>query len=418
MKKLLIDVPTAILIMIVLSSLAAAKNWTKPQVLINAKYTAAANSSLNASGTAAAIWAAGPANTTLQVQARVRPSGGMWSAKIPLTKGLQYVAGTGVAVAPNNDVLAVWTVGYLPGVAQAAFYTKGKWGAPFNISLPGLDAGVPEVAFDGQSNATVVWEQSTDVSNCVTMAAVGTAATGLGTPQTIANSCNGWVRLAVNKSGEAMVVSGVSGPSSGPIIAVSRDQFGVWGPSTTISANQYLQREPSVGLGDDGTAVIAWSQRTVPAFAKRDPGGLWSPVGTIYNGTNYGGTTAVAVDGRGNAVAAFDQYVYQGGGYIYPTYATYMPLNGTWGTPVKLMNGYTVQLAVAATPAGSFVVGWADSNNFSIGASTLLPGSKTWSSEQVGPGWPFSLHAASGSAIMTFGDVVTTQVMVSTEIIP
>ena len=147
--------------------------------------------------------------------------------------------------------------------------------------------------------------------------------------------------------------------------------------------------------------------------------GVWSAVGLIYTGTNFGGTCNVAVDGNGNAVAAYDTYVYGGpGGISYPAYATYIPVNGTLGAPVKLMNGYTLQLEVAATRAGTFVVGWADSNTLSVGASTLVPGTNTWSSERIGPGWPFSLKADSGFAIASFGGVVSTHIGVSTETIP
>lgn len=400
-----------------MSVLASGKNWTKPQLLANNKYVSTSSASVNANGTAAAIWAAGPVNNTLQVQASVRPSGGAWSKPFPLTKGLQFVADQNIAVAPNNDILAVWLVGFAPAVTQVAFYRNGLWGAPVTISTPGLSAAMPTIAFDAQSNATVVWEQNTSTS-CATLAALGTASTGLGTPQTISTGCYGWTRVAVNSWGDAVVVSGASS-GSGPVVAISRDRTGTWGSPVTVSANQYLQRLPHVGLGDDGTAVVAFGQRSAPAYSKRAPNGLWSAVGLIYTGTNYGGTCNVAVDGSGNAVAAYDTYVYGGpGGISYPAYATYMPVNGTWGTPVKIMNGYTLQLEVAATHAGTFIVGWADSNSFSVGASTLLPGATSWSSERIGPGWPFSLNADTGSAIATFGGVITTQIGVSTETIP
>src|SRR5207248_1268653 len=224
-------------LLLAVSSVAAGKNWTKPQVLASAKYVTTSNAAVNANGTAAAIWSAGPVNNTLQVQASVRPSGGAWSKKVALTQGLQFVADQNISVAPNNDILAVWVVGYLPAVAQIAWYTNGAWGAPVTISTPGLSAGMPAIAFDAKSNATVVWEQNTS-SSCTTLAAVGTAATGLGTPQTISTSCSGWIKLAVNSPGEAVVVSGV--PSgSGAVTAISRDRNSLWGAPVTVSTNQY-----------------------------------------------------------------------------------------------------------------------------------------------------------------------------------
>ena len=96
-----------------ISLVSEGKNWTKPQLLTSNKYVSVSSASVNAAGTAAAIWAAGPVNNTLQVQASVRPSGGAWSKPFPLTKGLQFVADQNIAVAPNNDVLGVCLSGLL-----------------------------------------------------------------------------------------------------------------------------------------------------------------------------------------------------------------------------------------------------------------------------------------------------------------
>jgi hypothetical protein len=396
---------------------ASGKNWTNPQVLTTDTYVAESYAAINANGMAAAIWAAGPLNNSLQVQASVRPAGGNWSNKVALTTGFKFIAAQTIAVAPNNDILAAWLTGYNPGVAQIAWYRNGAWSDPVTISSANLNAGMPTIAFDAQSRATVVWEQNTATS-CVTQASVGTAPAGLGTPQVVMNSCSGWIRMAANGWGEAVVVSGVE-TGSGAIIAVSRDRNGNWGTPATLSQNQYLQRRPNVGLGDDGTAVVAFSQRSAPAYSRRSPAGIWSPVDLIFSGSNYGGTCNVAVDSKGNAVAAYDTYVYGSADNIYyPAFATYMPVNGKWSKAVNVMNGYTEQLEVAATPAGNFVVGWADSNTFSVGATTLLKGPKTLSSERIGSGWPFSLNATHGTAIVSLGGVVTSQIAVSTESIP
>jgi len=97
-----------------MSVLASGKNWTKPQLLANNEYVSTSSASVNANGTAAAIWAAGPVNNTLQVQASLRPSGGAWSKPFPLTKGLQFGPGwpfslnadTGSAIATFGGVIS------------------------------------------------------------------------------------------------------------------------------------------------------------------------------------------------------------------------------------------------------------------------------------------------------------------------
>ena len=215
------------------SLLASGKNWSKPQLLTSNQYVSTSTASINANGTAAAIWAAGPINNMLQVQASVRPSGGSaWLKPFPLTKGLQFVADQNIAVAPNNDILAVWLVGVSPAIAQAAFYRNGAWTTPVTISTPGLSAAMPTIAFDAQSNATVVWEQNTGTS-CTTLASVGTAAAGFGSPQTISNSCYGWTQVVVNSWGEAVIVSGAKS-GSGAVVAISRDRSGLWSSPVTV----------------------------------------------------------------------------------------------------------------------------------------------------------------------------------------
>jgi hypothetical protein len=75
-----------------------------------------------------------------------------------------------------------------------------------------------------------------------------------------------------------------------------------------------------------------------------------------------GGSSGVAVDGSGNAVATFQQVAISPG-----TYATYRPVNGSWQNKVQLNSG----TQIVATPAGTFVAGGTT-------VSTRLAGTSTW----------------------------------------
>ena len=144
------------------------------------------------------------------------------------------------SVAPNGDVLAVWsyrtTNTYTPNTAQAAFFTGGHWGNPITISNNVYgnvsSFGVPSIGFDGASRATLVWEEITSPSpmTCALKAITGTAASGFGPAQTISSSgtCFGWSRIAVNQFGEAEVVEGVPGILSGAVVAIGRETSEVW----------------------------------------------------------------------------------------------------------------------------------------------------------------------------------------------
>ena len=377
-----------------------AQTWSTPLFIGNGAATA---SSTNGTGTSAVIFR----QTAGAIQAAVE-AGGTWSA--PATLAASGLTAT-IAVAPNGDALAVWvfrtTNTYLPSSAQAAFYSGGHWGQTLTISsnmygsVSGFD--VPSIGFDGNSRATVIWEQlaAADGSSCALTAMTGIAAAGFGSSHAISNGkCYGWTGLAVNRGGQAVAVQGVPGILSGPVIAISRDLTGTWGAPVTLQASQYRQRQPRVDLGDDGTAVAVWTQHTTASYAVRSPSGVWSPAAALPGVSAISGTAFVAVDGNGNAVAAYSRYQLPAG-----LLTQYRPSGGTWQSPVLLESGGPV--AATATAAGTFVVA------SGTAAYVRSAGSSTWKSTAFTNGVS-SLGAASGSAVLSTGP----QVSVSTAVVP
>jgi hypothetical protein len=214
------------------------------------------------------------------------------------------------------------------------------------------------VGFDGQSRATVIWEQITSSNACALEAATGTASGGFAPAQIIANGCQGWIELAVNSSGQAIAIQGAPTLEVAPVIATSRDSNGTWGAPVMVAARGYGNESPHVALGDNNTAVVIWRTRTQTEVAVRE-NGVWSTPATPPNVSGGGGTAAV--DGSGNAVIAY-------GGKL-----SYRPAGGSFQTPVVL-NGSVG--AVVADNSGTFAVGGSS-------IAIRLPGSSTWN--QNGP---------------------------------
>lgn len=380
------------------TSPATAQTWSSPVTIANGNGLAVAT---NGSGTSAVIF------TPLSggVQASVKTGSG-WSAPTTLTS---VTAAANIAVAPNGDVLAVWsfrtTTTYTPIEAQAAFFHAGHWGNTQTLSTNvygnASSVGLPSIAFDGYSQATVVWEQITNPSpmSCALQVATGQAANGFGSPQTIsrASNCFGWNQLAVNSSGQAVAVEGVPGILSGAVVAVGRDSTGTWGAPVTIgAAGVYRQRQPHVGLGNDGTAVLVWLVNGGVRYSVRS-GGTWSAAAALPGVTGTaGGLSGVAVDGSGNAVATFEQVSISPG-----TYATYRPVGGSWQSKVQL-NSST---QIVATPAGTFVAGGTT-------VSTRLAGTSNWNQQTFANA--ATVNAAPGLAIALLGP----QVSISTAAVP
>jgi hypothetical protein len=384
------------------SGVAAAQTWSSPQSVANGLGIAVAT---NGTGTSAVLFM--PPSGGLQASVK---TGSTWGTPVTLSSLGSFGGGTGnIAVAPNGDVLATWsfrtTNTYIPSEAQAAFFSGGHWGSAITISTNVYgnvsSFGLPSIGFDGHSQATLVWEEITNPSPiaCALKTVTGSAASGFGAAQTISNAttCYGWNNLAVNSGGQAVAVEGAAGILSAAVVAVSRDLTGSWGAPVTIGASGvYRQRQPKLGLGNDGTAVVVWLTNGSVRYAVRS-GGSWSTAATLPGiaGT-AGGLAGVAVEGSGNAVAIFEQVSISPGNY-----ATDRPVGGTWQTKVQLSSS----VQVAATPAGTFVAGGTT-------VSTRLAGTSNWTTHTFSGG--AIVNTAPGLAIALVGP----QVSVSTAAVP
>lgn len=382
------------------SVVAGAQTWSAPQFIANGFGIAVATN-----GSTSAVLFMPPSGG---LQASVK-TGSTWSTPATLSTLGPFGSGTGrIAVAPNGDVLAVWsfrtTNTYIPNQAQAAFFSGGHWGSTITISSNVYgnvnSFGLPGIGFDSHSQATLIDEEITNPSpiTCALKARTGSAASGFGSAQTISNTttCYGLAKLAVNSGGEAVAVEGATGILTGAVVAISRSLTGTWGTPVTVAASAYRQNNPNVGLGNDGTAVAVWRTRSGVSYAVRS-GGTWSAAAPLpVLAGQAGGSTGVAVDGAGNAVAIFTQVTLSPG-----TYATYRPVGGSWQTKVQLSSG----VPVAATPAGTFVASGTT-------VSTRLAGTSNWTT-----------HTFSGTATVNAGPglaiaVVGPQVSVSTAAVP
>lgn len=279
--------------------------------------------------------------------------------------------------------------------ADRVFLPYGKWGNTITVTTNGSAstssnlAFVVGVGFDSNSVATLVWEQLTGGGSCALEAVTGTSASGFGTPQVLGNTCLGWVQLAVTSSGQALVVQGGATLEVAPIIATSRGANGVWAAPIQVARPYYGRQRPWVGLGNNGTAAVVWRARTFGEYAIRE-NGVWTAPAELPQGTGsiY---PRVAVDGNGNAVAAYSGKV------------TYRPAGGTFQSPLTLGTG-----GVVASPGGTFML---SGSTTGTPIATLLPGTTTWN--QNGP--------ASGAVAIGPGEAIALpnpQISVSTAMVP
>ncbi len=338
------------------SSSSIAQTWSAPEFVTSG--TEAVALATNGKGTSAVLfWETGPG-----LMATVGINGN-WTAPVLLTTATSVGR---VIVAPNGDVLAVWsfetTNSSSPVETQAAFYSGGKWGKTITITGSGSATAsssignVAAIGIDAANEATIVWEQLLGSGSCGLEEVTGNSVSGFGTPQQLNSTCLGSVGLAVNSSGEALAVQGGATLEVAPIVGTLRTASGAWGASFDIATPYYGRQRPYVALGDNGTAAVTWRARTFSEYAIYE-NGVWTAPAHLPSSSAADST--VAVDGSGNAVAAYSGKV-----------SSRVP-GGAFQTPIMLGSGF-----VTCSQAGTFMV----SGN---SVATRLPGSTTWN--QNGP---------------------------------
>jgi hypothetical protein len=145
----------------------------------------------------------------------------------------------------------------LPASAQAS------WTAPIDLSLPGFDAGTPQVAVDGTGRAIFVWALNDGTTGCAghgcerVQARVRSADGTLGLVQDLTTSGddNHDPAVAVNANGDAVVVW-VHGAGAG-LAGRTLSSTGTLGPIQAIATN------PADGYGvaidPNANAIFFWT---------------------------------------------------------------------------------------------------------------------------------------------------------------
>jgi len=358
---------------------------------------------VNGTGQAVTAWVKG----TTAVQARVRFNN-KWLNAVTLVPSVTGQTANVLALAQSSLGEAVALFSVQPNAAalanvQASFYRNGQWSVPAAIpATTGTTVLNAQVRYDDQTTlpatptATLVWVEKTTTSttvSCAIMTALGKAAGGWDTPQKIGEGCYTFIQLAVNKRGEAAVALGAPSRAirgGSPAIVTSRNTAGVWTGLTDLGSLTY-GTPPVVAIPDNGAAIAVFSDALLGVqWSRRSPtDGSWTAKATIDGGVPAV-PTGIAMSAKGAAVVVYNSY-YPVVGPAPLQAATLKAGSNTWKSdPVAPYitdpSGNIGSFQIAATPAGSFVVGWVD--NFptlplgvlgsSMGVSVLMAGTTAW----------------------------------------
>ena len=272
------------------------------------------------SGRAAYAWAQFTQAGQARVQGRSRTPGGALGATRSLSPLFPATDTVGVGVDSEGDAVAVWTAdrGTYHQIQARTWTPGGPRGPLLELSPPGQDATLPEVAVDADGDAVFVWQRREGTSFRAE-ARVLTAA-GVLEPTVVLNSTR-WTsvtpQVAVNPSGVALFVwrsSDPSGAGGSRIETRARLTSGTFTRRQTVADGPGNHGEPRLAIADDGAGLYAWrtflgSRQLLRARPRSALGGLGAEETFVSApGEQVVLPARLTLDADGDAVLAWARY--------------------------------------------------------------------------------------------------------------
>lgn len=320
-----------------------------------------------------------------------------WLAPVDVSESGEHLAGVQVVLDSAGNATAVWDRwdGEATVVESSFRPAGGSWQDPEVISVPDDGAGpgeaplytpnsqAPQIAVDGDGDATVVWESYGGTNRLLVQSVSRPAGGAWQAPVTIGEvktmmAPEPWV--AVDADGNATAVW----KTFDVIQAASRPVGEGWQPATPISDPEAEAYVPQAAVNADGDVTAVWMEADdsnyVVRGAFRPVGGSWEAPTLVSAAGEYAGNPHIALDPDGDAMVVWrgeneGQEVAR---------AAYRPAGGAWQAPEDVsVPGEAVQaLHVALYQSGEAMVVWAGSTNEVGGHSVVRaahrPTSGSW----------------------------------------
>jgi hypothetical protein len=324
---------------------------------------------LDGQGDAVAVWDAYN-GVTFNVQAALRPTRGSWQSSGDLSS--DEVPGADdpqVSFDAQGDAIAVWNRGGpFGGVVQSSLMPAGgTWRAPSNIAEVGEN---PQIVFDQQGDALAVWEHYNG-SNYIVQAASKPAGGSWQPPVDVseAGETAETPQVAFDGEGDATAVWSrwTNGLFSSRIVqAASLPTGGTWQAPVRISEEPdeppyepgLSAIEPQIALDAHGDAIAIWARGNGAQTAFRPAGGVWQSPLDLSAPDQSTATPRVVFDGQGNAIAVWGSQPTIGAHEIIQ--AAFRPAGGGWQSPLNLSSesGSAHDPQVAFDAQGDAVAVW------------------------------------------------------------
>jgi len=291
-----------------------------------------------------------------------RAEAGAWGPSVPISTAGQYSSHARLGSDAAGDQVAVWerVAGTNEWVVEAAVRpAQGSWSTPVEVSTVAPGPRNPEVAVNSTGDAIVVWQQGTP-SGAGIKAALGDASGNWGAPETVSIGFDlSHPTVGIDSTGDAVAAWREELPNTEYGTGVRVLEGGTWGSLETYGPNSASYEGQRLAVDPAGDAVLVLYYEGAIEAVSRSAGGSWGAVETLKSG---GGTQIqppqLAISANGEATA-----VWANGSFSNATIeAARMDVAGIWGnTEVLPALGTNLhQPSIAIDDAGKATAVWAN----------------------------------------------------------
>jgi hypothetical protein len=227
-------------------------------------------------------------------------SAGWTPAKTLTSLGNEVFSSPLLAVDARGDALIAWITN--DEKLRAAYRPAGGgWQPPKTLSRPGDSVAFPQVGLDDRGRSLVLWNSSRRSSGGYRfrLEVASRTRTGVWSKPKIICACGGVAALAVNASGQALVVWS---PNGAGLWAKTRSRSGRWFVAERISSLGTGFYYMPLALNSRGDAVVSWVEvgkaEARLAVAIRGPRGRFRSPQTIGGDFYWGFRLALAPTGE------------------------------------------------------------------------------------------------------------------------
>jgi hypothetical protein len=300
------------------SSTDGGVTWSTP-VDIYAGVGTAYNSqiSVDAAGTAYAIWYRWNGNNDIVQFASSTDGGVTWSIPVDLSAIGGTAVGPKITVDAVGTVIVAWIRNDSSNfIVQSRSSTDGgvTWSTPTaNLSAIGGDAGRPSISAVGNGKAIAVW---TGDNGAVQSASSSDGGLNWSTPVDV-STADGYAedsQVTVDAAGNAIAIWRRDDASNNNVQSASSSDGGVtWSIPVDVSAADDSAGSPQVSLGAAGRVFAIWrgndGSDSIVQFASSSDGGVtWSSPADLSAAGGDGVDPQISVDADGNVFAIWRRY--------------------------------------------------------------------------------------------------------------